>query len=147
VMHRLLVSVLLVFSSASGCASVEMRETLEVQGMNILLNTRECSVKLEAQELSIGTGASCFFIKENNTNKVRTKYYKDIDSYVALIVGDTLPKNPEYPLTMQRNDCGSTVKALIISKDGISMAKKKFTNTVTCAGVGSDEKEFYILSH
>jgi hypothetical protein len=62
-------------------------------------------------------------------------------------VGDTLPKNTEYPLTLHRDDCGATLKALIISETGTKLSDKTFTNTVTCAGVGADEKELYILSH
>lgn len=146
-MNKLLILVVLTCVSALGCASTTKHETLEIMGMNILLNTSLCTINSGSQYLSTGTGANCFFIKENNSSTIRTQYYKDIDAYVALIVGNSLPKSSEYPLTMQRDDCGSTIKALIINKNGVKITEKKFTKTVTCAGVGSDEKEFYILSH
>ncbi|WDE10016.1 hypothetical protein [Thalassomonas haliotis] len=146
-MYKLLISFVLASVSAFGCASTEQHETLEIMDMKILLNTSQCTINSGSQNLSTGTEANCFFIKENNSSKIRTKYYKDIDSHVALIVGNSLPKNREYPLTMQRDDCGSTIKALIINKNGVKITEKEFTKTVTCAGVGSDEKEFYILSH
>jgi len=131
----------------SGCSFAEKYESLDLEGKMVSLNTSKCYVNYDSKDIHFGSVGNCFFVKENNSEKIRMKYYKDIDSYVFLIVGDMLSKDPEYPLTMQREDCGSTVKALIINKKEAIVSINKFTNTVTCAGIGSDEKEFYFLSH
>ncbi len=144
-MKRLLILSILI--SISGCSKASTYETLEVNGQEIKLDVETCQIHYESQITKIDINKKCYFIKENNTDIVRVKHYADIASYVALIVGDSLPKNPEYPFTMSREDCGSTLKALIIGKDTISLSKKRLTETITCAGMGSDEKEFYILSH
>lgn len=131
----------------SGCASAGKYETLKIQSKTILLNQSECKIELKDTQLQLNISGDCHFIKNSNSDSIRTKYYEDINAHVTLIVGDPLPKDPNYPLTMERTDCGSTIKALIVKSNSVYISDKSFSDTVTCAGIGSDEKEYYMLAH
>lgn len=131
----------------SGCATASPVENIEVDGLSISLNLNSCITTIGENNLAFKMEPICHFVKNTNADSVRVKYYKDIDSYVILVVGKTLPPDSEYPLTVNRNDCGSQVKALIIKNGNPAISAKSFTDTVTCAGVGVDGKDYYILSH
>lgn len=131
----------------SGCASTSLLEKVEIEGFEISLDKQKCLLAVDNKSLKIQMTSMCHFVKNSNTSTIRVKYYDDIDSHVLLIVGTSSPKNPEYPLTIKRNDCGSQLQALIIKKTGSSLSSKILSNTLTCAGIGVDEKDFYILSH
>lgn len=100
------------------------------------------NVKLSIKEIK----PDCFFVKNSASGKIDIKFYNDIGATVLLVVGTISPKDKEYPLTLKRNDCGTQIQALILKK-GKPTLSKVFSNTLVCAGVGTDEKMFYILSH
>jgi hypothetical protein len=129
----------------SSCALAGKFESLELERQKITLRQSECRIELGVAQIPLEMDGDCHFIKRSGI--IHTKYYKDINAHVVLIVGDPLPKDPNYPLTVSRSDCGSTIKALIVNETSIYLSDKSFSETVTCAGVGVDEKEYYMLSH
>ena len=130
----------------SGCSHASVEEN-EIAGVKISLDSEKCSLKLDDKTLNIEMQPKCYFVKNSATESIGIKYYDDIKSHVLLIVGTSVPKDPDYPLTLIRSDCGSQLQALIIKNGKAQLSSKTFSNTLTCAGVGVDEKEYYILSH
>lgn len=128
-----------------GCSAVSA-EQYEVDGVRISLDSAKCLLKVNDKTLSVEMKPSCYVVKHNG-GEAGVKYYDDIKSHVLLIVGTSAPKNPEYPLTLKRNDCGSQLRALIIKNGTALLSSKTFSDGLTCAGVGADQKEYYILSH
>ena len=147
IVNKLIIFNFVVMLFLSGCASTSLLEKVEIEGFEISLDKQKCLLAVDNKSLKIQMTSMCHFVKNSNTSTIRVKYYDDIDSHVLLIVGTSSPKNPEYPLTIKRNDCGSQLQALIIKKTGSSLSSKILSNTLTCAGIGVDEKDFYILSH
>lgn len=131
----------------SGCSQAQTYETLEVAGHVLKLDTKSCQLDFGTKIMNLDMGEKCHFIKEGNTEDVIVKYYSDKELHVVLIVGDSVIENPEYPVTMNRDDCGSIINALLVNKNNIRISSKTLNDTVTCASVGVDEKEYYMLSH
>ncbi|HEB94167.1 MAG TPA: hypothetical protein ENI94_12030 [Gammaproteobacteria bacterium] len=130
----------------SGCSHAAI-EKYEISDLKISLDTEKCSLKVDGRALNIEMQSKCYFVKDSGTGIVGVKYYSDIESHVLLIVGNSVSKDPDYPLTLTRNDCGSKLRALVIKNKTAMLSVKIFSNTLTCAGIGVDEKEYYILSH
>lgn len=143
-MTKILLPFLILLSSCAVAGSIE---SFMLNDRKINLNNAKCQVEFKGVQIDLAMKGDCYFIKRSNS--VHAQYYKDINAHVMLIVGDPLPKDPNYPLTLKRSDCGATIKALVISdsEKGMYLSDKSFSNTITCAGVGADEKEYYILSH
>jgi len=137
----------ILFFLVSGCTFADKYETYALDGKIISLNVSNCKLNYGANSLDLGYEGSCYFVKEYNSKSVRMEYYENIDSYVFLIVANMLPKDPEIPMTMLGEGCGSTVKALLISTEKAIISEKDLTDTVTCPSFGIDQKIFYILSH
>ena len=130
----------------SGYSHASVEES-KIGGLNILLDNEKCSLVIDGKVLNVGIKPKCYFVKHSVTGSIRVKYYNDIKSYVLLIVGTSAPKDPDYPLTLVRSDCGRQMQALIIKNKMASLSSRVFSGSLTCAGVGVDEKEYYILSH
>lgn len=130
----------------NGCAHASTEEKM-IAGKQISLDSEKCVLIIDNKILNIEMKPRCYFVKHSSSGKVGVKYYDDIDAHVLLIVGTSAPKDPEYPLTLKRDDCGEQVQALIIKKDKALLSSEIFSNVLTCAGVGVDEKGYYILSH
>ncbi len=130
----------------NGCAHASLEEEV-IAGKKISLDSEKCLLNVDNKILNIEMKPRCYFVKHSSSGKIGVKYYDDIDAYVLLIVGTSASKDPEYPLTLKRDDCGEQVQALIIKKDTALLSFKIFSNIIACAGVGADEKGYYILSH
>ncbi len=130
----------------SGCSHASV-EKHEIEGIKLSLDSEKCSLNVDGKTFNIEMKPKCYFVKRSGAEFVGVKYYDDINSHELLIVGTSAPKDPEYPLTLTRTDCGSQLQALIINNKTAKLSSKTFSNTLTCAGVGVDEKEYYILSH
>ena len=128
-----------------GCSAVSA-EQYEIDGVRISLDSAKCLLKVNDKPLSVEMKPKCFVVKHNGS-EAGVKYYDDIKSHVLLIVGASAPKDAEYPLTLERSDCGTQLRALIIRNGTALLSSKTFSNGLTCAGVGADQKEYYILSH
>lgn len=133
-------------SILSGCSHAAV-EKHEISDLKISLDIKKCLLKVDGKILNLEMQPKCYFVKDSSTGTVGIKYYSDINSHVLLIVGDPAPKDPDYPLTLTRSDCGNKLQALIVRNKTALLSAKVFSNTLTCAGIGVDEKEYYILSH
>jgi hypothetical protein len=129
----------------TGC-SFATSESFEVNNITITLSNLDCVVRVSGQKLLPALGPKCHFIKDGASGKVKSKYYADIQSHVVLLLGNSVSNEAVFPLSKTRNDCGSKLQALIIS-NRVQFSSKTLSDTFTCAGVGVDEKEFYMLSH
>lgn len=130
----------------SGCAHASQEKSLMVAGVKVSLNSESCSLSIDNEILNIEMKPRCYFVAGDSGKDVGVKYYDDIGAHVLLIVGTPAPKDPDYPLTLKRDDCGEQLQALIIKKT-TSLLSKVSSNTLVCAGIGVDEKVYYILSH
>lgn len=130
----------------SGCIQAAPKEEI-IADINISLDEKKCIIKIDNKTFIIEMKPNCYFVKHSNTGDTRVKYYKDIDAHVVLVSGSSAVKDPKYPLTLKRNDCGTQIQALIIKKGIPQLSSKIFSHTRICAGLGADEKEYYILSH
>lgn len=135
------------FFNGCGESSSNSLESIEVNGANVSLNNKNCSLTINKKELGkTNMKPACYFVRNSASGEIDMKYYKDIDTHVLLVVGTISPKDKEYPLTLKRDDCGTQIQALLI-KGKEAILSKVSSNTLICAGVGTDEKMFYILSH
>ncbi len=141
---KLKLSMFLVMLSTSACAN---NAEITVNNNAITLNSEKCSIKINNEESNLMLKSNCFFIKKSNSKEIRVEYYEDILSYVLLVVGTSVKNNPDFPLTQSRKDCGSQLQAIKISNTGVITMSKIMSDTITCAGIGVDEKEFWILAH
>ena len=133
------------FFSLFACASPI--ETIPINEKQLILETKTCKITLDKQSLFLGMKPNCLFIKENNeSTKIKSYYYKDIQSHVFIVVGGTHQSDPDRPFTHTRTDCGNQTQAIII-KNNIAILSPRISEGLSCAGLGSDEKEFHILSH
>jgi hypothetical protein len=130
--------------STSACAT---SEEIIVNNNLIKLNTKDCSFVYKNKKTKLLLKNECFFVKNSNTEDARIEYYDDIKSYVIVVVGETVNNHPDFPLTQIRKDCGSQLQAIIISKNSSVTTSKLVAGSITCAGLGIDEKEFWILAH
>jgi hypothetical protein len=130
----------------NGCAHASQQKEIEVSGIKITLNSENCLLNINGKTLKIEMKPRCYFAIGDSGKDVGVKYYDDIGAHVLLIIGTSAPKDPDYPLTLKRNDCGEQLQALIIKKT-TPLLSKVSSNTLVCAGVGADEKVYYILSH
>lgn len=145
-MVRLTLYSLVTASLLSACVHAAQEKAVTVAGKQIFLDSESCTLKIDNEVLNIGMKPRCYFAIGDSGKDVGIKYYDDIGAHVLLIVGTSAPKNPDYPLTLKRNDCGEQLQALII-KGKTSRLSKVASDTLICAGVGADEKTYYILSH
>ena len=149
---KLFTNIYLVFLFSSlfnGCGepSSSSVEKTEAGGVDISLNNKNCSLSVGNKKVGdVAMTPACYFVKGSASGKVDIKYYKDIDTHVLLLVGTISPKDKDYPLTLKRDDCGTQIQALLIKGNEATLSKVS-SNTLLCAGVGTDEKMFYILSH
>jgi len=135
------------FLNGCGESSSGSIENTKVGGVEVSLNNKNCSLSVDNKKAgNIDMTPACYFVKGSASGKTDIKYYKDIDTHVLLLVGTISPKDKDYPLTLKREDCGTQIQALLI-KGGKATLSKVSSNTLICAGVGTDEKMFYILSH
>lgn len=141
---KLMISTCLITLSTAACANTE---AVTIKDSIISLDTEKCSIKFNGKETNLGLNRNCFFIKKSNSEEIRIEYYKDIFSYVLLVVGTSVKNSPDFPLIQSREDCGSQLQAIRISNIGNISLSKVMSNTITCAGIGVDEKEFWILAH
>ncbi|WP_207787856.1 hypothetical protein [Candidatus Thiosymbion oneisti] len=130
----------------STCACADT-EAIRIKNKTILLNTENCSIEVNGKKSNLALNRNCFFIKKSNSEEIRIEYYKDILSYVLLVVGTSVGNMPDFPLTQSRKDCGSQLQAIKISNIGNISLSRVISDTITCAGIGVDEKEFWILAH
>lgn len=130
----------------SGCAHASQEIAVMVAGKKISLDSDNCLLNIDGKTLSLEMKPRCYFVVGDSGKEVGIKYYDDIDAHVLLIVGTSAPKDPDYPLTLKRGDCGEQLQA-VITKKTTSVLSKVSSNTLICAGVGADEKMYYILSH
>lgn len=135
------------FLCLSGCALAGKTENFTLADKSISLNTKNCYVTMNDQITHIEMNGNCLFVKENNSDTIRTEYFEKLNAHVALIIGGNPTQDPDYPYTLTRTDCGNSLTAIIIKTDLIETSDKVFDNIITCAGIGTDEKEFVILSH
>lgn len=138
-------SLFLLLNACAGAS--DSIDKVTIDGVNLSLNNKSCVLMIGNEKLSIKEmKPNCFFVKNSASGKTDSKYYDDIGANVLLVVGTISPKDKEYPLTLKRNDCGTQIQALILKKGKPTLSKVS-SNTLICAGVGTDEKMFYILSH
>ncbi len=132
----------------SGCAHASLEEGV-IAGKKLSLDSEKCMLTIDNITFNLEMKPRCYFVKQSypvRSEKVGFKYYDDIDTYVILIVGTSAAKDPEYPLTLKRDDCGEQMQALIIKKGTALLSSKRFSGGLTCAGLGADEKKYWILS-
>ncbi len=135
------------FFNGCGESSSSSTENTKAGVVDVSLNNENCSLSVDNKEVgNIDMKPACYFVKGSASGKIDIKYYKDIDTYVLLFVGTISPKDKDYPLTLKREDCGTQIQALLIKGSEATLSKVS-SNTLICAGVGTDEKMFYILSH
>jgi len=131
----------------SACANAEF-ERAKIDGHDIYLNINKCEYSIDGGDLKkFNLSEKCYFIRNNITKDIAYSFEKDIRSNVILIVGESVTNNPDFPLTKIRKDCGSQLQALILPKEGKPKLSKVIKETITCAGIGVDKKEFWIISH
>ncbi|MFT6388719.1 MAG: hypothetical protein ACJAUP_002102 [Cellvibrionaceae bacterium] len=90
--------------------------------------------------------ANCFFAKKHRNSDQVQNYYHDMQSHVVTIVGGAINQTPIYPLVKKRSYCSNSTQAIII-KDNVAKLSSRITEGFSCAGIGSDEKEYRIFSH
>jgi len=138
-------TLILISLSSFACANDEM---VFVNNKTIVLNKDKCTLSInDSIEKKLDLTPKCIFVKENNLKKIEIKFINDINSYVLIIIGRSVKNHPDFPFTKTRNDCGSQLQAIIIPKKGALRLSKVITDSITCAAIGVDEKEFWIISH
>lgn len=135
----------LFLTSATACAE---NEEVTVNGARISLNTEKCTITTaNNNETRLALEPNCFFVKKSGTEQIRVEHYADIASRVLLVVGSSVKNHPDFPITQSRNDCGNQLQAIKISDKGNVKTAKLISDTITCAGTGVDEKEYWMLAH
>jgi hypothetical protein len=134
----------LLIISTSACAA---SEKVLVNNSQIILNVKTCTVNFNENESKLLLENDCYFVRNSNSNSIRAEYYSDIKSHVLLIVGSTVKNDPSFPITETRNDCGSQLQGLIISDIETMRLSKVMPSSITCAGIGVDEKDYWIIGH
>lgn len=87
-------------------------------------------------ELILKIAPTCNVVRDNK-NKVRSFNYKDIKSEVFMVVGGVKD--------MSGKLCGSEAQVILLKKDSASPGKTQ--KGVVCVLFGTDEKNFWLLSH
>ncbi len=147
-MNKKTIPLLLTFLLA-GCSNADTNnvEKLAIADHDLTLKTSDCSLSSNGEIIETQVQGNCHFVRNFEGTKIKTKYYADIDAHVAIIVSNVPFKDEDYPYTLERNDCGNVLKAILVAKDGVSTLDKVFENFVVCAQTGIDEKVYYLLSH
>lgn len=137
------------FSSCafSNNASFNIDESFSLNGQSIKLDSKNCEISYQGEVKSLGVNGTCLFAKESNTSKIKTYFFDDIQSEVAVIIGNSIIDNPDYPVTQKRNDCGDSVVGITVSNTGDLKLKASEGSSVYCAGIGAGETLYWVLSH
>jgi len=150
----------IVLASPLSTRAAESPESGQVVGYSLSLFVRDglCIARFEGLqhrgELTLAPTPPCFFVrKHSNSNAIKSHFYKDkFDKgedhiHVVVVTGTVLPRNPDDPITplSKRNDCGSQTQALLLRKEGVLVSKRVAGGA--CAGLGLDEKEFWMFAH
>ncbi len=139
----LIVPFVLGISSISACSA----EEVEIQNKMLVLDQKQCLVRYKNKEAPLELDGQCHFVKAPNSKSIHKQFYNDLNAHVIVVVGANVKNNPDFPITRQRSDCGNRVQAVIVSGEGRITLSKPVASSVTCAGVGMDEKEFWMLAH
>ncbi len=146
-MHTLLSKWFLILVLISFNTACTANETVRVNSLDISLSSKSCSLSINSKITYLDINNTCYFVKKSDSGDIRVEYYDDIKSYVVVIVGNLVRNNPDFPLTSIRKDCGSELQAIIISRAGSLKISAISSGAITCAGIGIDEKEYWLLAH
>lgn len=147
-MNKKIIPLLLTLLIA-GCSNADTNniEKLVIAGHNLSLKTSDCSLSNNGEIIETQLQGNCHFVRNFEGTEIKTKYYADIDAHVAIIVSNVPFKNKDYPYTLERNDCGNILKAILATKESVYTQNKVFEDIVVCAYSSIDEKIYYLLSH
>lgn len=107
-------------------------ELMETEGKCFLIFEK----KGQKSELKLETDSGCKVVRDNK-DKVRGFKYKDIGAEVFMVVGKVKD--------MSGKLCGEQAQVILLKKNEVSLGKKQ--NGTVCVLYGTDEKNFWMLSH
>ncbi len=147
-MNKKIIPLLLTLLIA-GCSNADTNniEKLAIADHDLTLKSADCSLSNNGEIIDTQLQGNCHFVRNFEGTEIKTKYYADVDAHVAIIVSNVPFKDEDYPYTLERNDCGNVLKAILATKENVSIQNKVFEDIVVCANTGIDEKVYYLLSH
>ncbi len=148
--------VVLLFSMiASGACTekIQSEEKIFMGDYTIRLNREKCLVtysrkgKSNSGHMKLALAAPCFFMKEYNTDRIRSEYFSDNNTTVVIIAGTPVKNDPAFPISSKRDDCGSQIQAAVIKGNGKLELSKIQQGSVYCPGLGAPEPSYWLFGH
>ncbi len=125
-------------------------EKAAIAGYELILEQRgdRCTVSYSragfADELSLSPKPPCHFAMSSEGEVQHFTYSNHDDATVVIVIGTPPEEDPAEPLTL-RDDCGLESQGIILRPAAVSLSERVARGSIKCAGVGVDEKEFWLF--
>jgi len=147
--NRIILLSCLLFSSCAFSTNIDFNsnESVNLGEHLVSLDSDSCSIELSGVIKTLDIEGKCVFIKKDQTSEVKTYHFDDIESEVAIVIGNNIINDPEYPITSKRSDCGDVLVGITVNKSGDIKLKTSENSSIYCAGTGAEEPLYWVLSH